>query len=354
MTFNRSFILVASLIALTACGGGDSAPTPVQVAVPDPDPVVVDPAAGDESLADNCTNVVIAGGIAYAACGGEIEVAQLDPISRELFFNAADDITIDADAGLLFTQSGTQLTTFDLADPMVPTVISTNNTNFASFSGLSAVNGVLVVSGGAGGSNTQVYTYTDASQPIALASGNIPAIDNTTGNPDVHLSATADGVNAFYSQDIGAVANFAIQIAQINTSGQVQNISQDIVLTPGAFNFSAIFAPANFPVESEFLNDRLYVAHFAAQGIEVIDLTNNMRLPVIALPYEPTNIATDGEMLFVVGAAHNAVDIIDPQTLSVVGSLTPPTPFGQPVGVAASATHVAVADRQNGLVIIER
>lgn len=358
MRFNCPLLFIGSLIALTACGGGgdDPASNLVAAPVPAPDPIP-DPIVGDdESLASNgCTNVVIAEGIAYAACGAEIEVAQLDTLERALFFNAADDITIDAGAGLLFTQAGALLTTFGLSDPFAPDVLSSNNTNFSAFSGLSAANGILVISGGAGNSDTQVYTYSDTSEPISLATDGIPAIDNTTGNPDVHVTASSDGITAFYSQDIGAVANFAIQIADINSSGQAVNVSQDIVLTPGGFNFSTVFVPANFPVESEFLNDRLYIAHFAAQGVEVIDLANNNTLlPVIPLTYEPTNIATDGEMLFVVGVSHDTVDMIDPATSSVVASFTPSTPFGQPVGVAASATHIAVADRVNGLVIIAR
>ena len=355
MRFNCSLLLICSFIALTACGGGgDSAPTPAPAPVV-ADPVADDPVVASESLADNCTNVVIANGVAYAACGPEMEVAQLDTLERALFFNAADDITIDANAGLLFTQSDTQLTTFGLDDPLAPNLLSTDNTNFATLSGLSAANGVLVISGGAFGSNTQIYTYSDASAAISLATDGFPAIDNTTGNPDVHVTATPDGIDAFYSQDIGAVANWAIQIAEINTLGQVQSVAPDVVLTPGAFNLSSIFLPANVPVESEFLNDRLYIAHFAAQGVEVIDLANNNTLlPVIPLTYEPTNIATDGEMLFVVGVSHDTVDMIDPATSSVVTSFTPSTPFGQPVGVAASATHIAVADRVNGLVIIAR
>ena len=312
----------------------------------------------DVSLASNgCSNVVIAAGFAYAACGEEIEVAELDDLERDIVFGvSADDITVDADAGLLFTQSGNLLTTYDLNDPMAPEVLDTLSTNFSAFSGISAANGLLVISGGAGGSNTEVYSYTDADESILLFASGIPEIDDTTGNPDVHLAPAPGGANAYYSQDIGQVANWAIQIAEINSSsGQVLSVSEDIVLTPGAFSFNPAFSPANFPVESEFLDGRLYVAHFAAQGIEVIDLADgNALLPVIDLPFEPTNIATDGELLFVVGLENDTVEVIDPETFAVIDSLEPSISFSQPVGVAASATHIAVADRENGLVIIAR
>ena len=355
MDTNRFLLSVCIMIALVGCGGvADEAIDTFESESPD----TTQDDSADVSLASNgCSNVVISAGVAYAACGEEIEVAQLDTLDREIFFSSsADDITIDAQAGLMFTQSGNLLTVFDLVDPLAPNVLSTTTTNFAAFSGISAANGLLVVSGGAGGSNTEVYLYSDASEPISIATFGIPAIDNTTGNPDVHLSPTAAGATAFYSQDIGAVANFAIQIAELNAaSGAVLSVSEDIVLTPGAFSFNSAFAPANFPVESEFLDDRLYVAHFAAEGIEVIDLVNgNELLPTIELGYEPTNIATDGEMLFVVGLENDTVDVIDPATSSVVDSLVPAIPFSQPIGVAASATHVAVADRENGLVIIAR
>lgn len=364
MDIQRALLSLFLLIVIASCGSSDAIEEALDDAVDDiedelPDnPFNDDDDSADVSLASNgCSNVMIAKGFAYAACGDEIEVVELDTLERNLLSGvSADDITVDAEAGLLFTQSGNLLTTYDLSNPLAPEVLFTDSTNFSAFSGISAANGVLVVSGGAGSSDTQVYSYTDASESIVLFANGIPEIDNTTGNPDVHLAPAPGGANAFYSQDIGAVANWAIQIAEINSSsGQVLSISDDIVLTPGQFVGNPAFAPANFPVESEFLNDRLYVAHFAAQGIEVIDLADdNALLPVIDLPFEPTNITTDGEMLFVVGLENDSVEVIDPATSSVVESLTASEPLGQPTGVAASATHIAIADQENGLVIIAR
>jgi hypothetical protein len=355
------------LAFLSACGGGSGDAEEPQVNPPAENGGTPPPPPGNDngngetptesgSLASNgCLNVVIVNGYAYAACGSEIEVAELATLERSLINVSANDITFDADEQLLFTQAGNVLTALDISNPAQPNVLGTAGTNFAAFSGVSAANGVLVVSGGAGGSNTQVYTYTNSDNPITLATNGITLVDNTTGNPDVTLTATAEGVTAFYSQDIGNVANWAIQIAQLDSNGNVLSVEDDVVLTPGAFNFNQALTPANFPVESEFLNDRLYVANFAAQGLEVIDLADgNTLLPRIFLSYEPTNVATDGDQLFVVGVANGTVDVIDPVSSNVMESLEPTGGLVQPVGVAASSTHVVVADRTNGLLIIAR
>lgn len=348
-----SRLLLSAIIAsLAACGGGGGESATPAPAAPPPQPPPDPPE--DASLAtDGCTNVVIVADFAYAACGSQIEVVSFADLSRTLVDVAADDITADTELGLLFTQSQRTLNMLTLADPANPAVVTTATTNLSAFSGVSAANGILVVSGGAGGSNTQVFTYTDVG--LNLTTDGIPAIDSATGNPDVHLTATATGVTAYYSQDIGSVANFAIQPVAINTAGEVTEIGADIVLANASFDFDSAFSPANFPVESEFLDDQLFVAHFAAQGVEVIDTANgNVRLPIIGLPYEPTNIATDGSLLFVVGLSNATVDIIDPDAGAVTGSLSPSLPLSAPVGVAASLTFVAVADRANGLVLISR
>ena len=303
------------------------------------------------SLATNgCQNVVVVNGFAYAACGEEIEVISLTTLERNLLNISGDDITADGDVGLLFALDRNTINVLSLDNPMNPNLLTTLNTNFSAFSGISAANGVLVISAGAGSANTQIFTYTN--NAVILATNGNATIDNVTGNPDVHVTETADGITAFYSQDIGQVANWAIQIADINVNGEIVNIPPFVTLTARQFT-GGPFGPSNFPVESEFLNNRLYVAHFAVQGIEIIDLENNNQLlSPINLPYEPTNIATDGTLLFVVGVTNNTVDVIDPATNTVIDSFQ--ATLTQPTGVAASTTHIAVADRTEGLVIIER
>ncbi len=300
---------------------------------------------------NGCTNVVIANGYAYAACGSEIQIAELATGTRNTISITADDITVDAINGLLFTQSRTSINMLSLNNPISPQLIANNRANFSIFSGLSAANGVLVVSGGAGRSNTRVFNY--SSSNLSLATNGISVVDNRTGAPDVHVTATANGAKAFYSQDLARVSNWGIQIVDFDTSGNILSIPPVVVLTPGRFrgSFGAPFGPANFPVESEFLNNHLYVANFAAQGIESIDLNNNNQVSRIPLRYQPSNISTDGTSLFVLGINRSVIDIINPNN-NQISSLS--TTLQQPTGIAASTTHIAVADQELGLVVINR
>ncbi|WP_299765063.1 hypothetical protein [uncultured Dokdonia sp.] len=303
--------------------------------------------------ADGCTNVVVVNGHAYATCGNTIQIAELATDQRSSVAIAADDITVDPVNELLFIQNGTTIQMLTYTDPLVPEVVATVSANFAIFSGLSAANCVLAVSGGAGGSNTQIFNYSASQGTLELATNGIPIVDNRTGAPDVFVRPVSGGAQGFYSQDLGNVANWGIQIVNFNGAGAVLSTPDVVVLTSGQFQgpFGAPFGPANFPVESEYLNGSLYVANFAAEGVEVIDLDNNNAVSQIPLGYEPTNIGTDGEFLFVVGVTNTEVDVIDPSSSSVVTSLGT---LNQPTGIAANETHVAVADQSLGLVVIPR
>ena len=84
----------------------------------------------------------------------------------------------------------------------------------------------------------------------------------------------------------------------------------------------------------------------------MIDRSANDSLSLIPLGYEPINIATDGNQLFVVSLERSSVDIISPVTETVVETLS--LPLQQPTGIAATATHIAVADRTSGLIIMQR
>jgi len=138
---------------------------------------------------------VIIDEFAYGACDTGIEVVDLNSLERNLVSIPADDISGDSSFGVLFTQSGNTLTQFDLVNPLEPAVITTVNTNFSIFSGISSANGILVVSAGSGGSNTEVYTYD--SNDLALSITGILQVDSQTGNPDVHVAATDSGTGVF-------------------------------------------------------------------------------------------------------------------------------------------------------------
>ncbi len=302
--------------------------------------------------AEGCTNVVIVDGYAYAACDTQIQIAELATGTVTTLAFAADDITADS-RGAIFTQSGATIRMFTLDDPMVPEQVATGTADGGPFSGISAAGCSLVISGGV--LPTRVFRYSFEAPYLELTTNGIPIVDQETGAPDVHVAITGPGeVTAFYSEDIGNVANWAIQPVVFNGAAELQSTPARTVLTQGAFPgpFGAPFGPANFPVESEFLDGRLYVAHFAAQGIEVIDVANggNLLTP-FALPYDPINVGTDGASLFVVGATNDQVDIIDPASGNVIESLGS---LNTPSGVAANETHIAVADQLLGLVIIER
>lgn len=365
-TIYPRLLLLFTVLSLSSCStDGQEIDTPIQ-----PEPNGEDNAPGEiegsgtqgeeaavevdtDSLATiGCQNVVIVDGFAYAACGTGIEIVDLDSFERNFVSLPADDISGDANLGVLFTQSGNTLQQFDLVSPMEPNPIATVNTNFSLFSGISAANGILAVSAGSTNSNTEVYTY-DATS-LSLAISGIPLVDNRTGNPDVHIASTPSGALAFYSQDLGAVANWGIQIVEFDTNGNILDLPDVVVLTPGLFtgSFGVPFGPANFPLESEFLIDRLYSAHFAAAGIQVIDRSASDALSLIPLGYEPTNIATDGNQLFVVGVGRSFVDTVNPITETVVDSIS--LPLQQPIGIAVSTTHIAVADRSAGLIIARR
>ena len=150
------------------------------------------------------------------------------------------------------------------------------------------------------------------------------------------------------------MSNWGIQIIEFDTNANILAQPDVVVLTHGQFtgSFGSPVGPANFPLESEFLVDRLYIAHFAANGIQVIDRSADDSLSLIPLGYKPTNIATDGNQLFVVALERSFVDIISPVTETVIETLI--LPLQQPTGIAASATHIAVADRTSGLIIMQR
>jgi len=258
----------------------------------------------------NCNNVVVINGFAYASCNSQIIIGELETGEFTNINTQVIGIAADAQRNLLFTYSGSVVRMFTLEDPTAPLEVASANAFFSTFTGFSAAGCTLTVSGGT--SNATVFRYSANTLELELTSNGIPAVDNVTGTPNVHVAQTGPSeVTAFYSQDIGAVANWAIQRAIFNGSAELQSTPQRTVLTPLPFtgNFGPPFAPSNFGVESEYLDGRLYVAHFAVPGIEIIDVETGNLLAPIDLPYEPINIGTDGTSLFVVGPDNDTVDI---------------------------------------------
>lgn len=305
-----------------------------------------------ENGGGNCNHVVIINGYAYASCNSQLMIRNLNTGASNSLNMSIIDVAADEERSLLFTYNGNTIRMFSLENPMVPEQEDTASANFSIFTGFSAAGCTLAVSGGT--SNTTVFRYGVDPFELELTASGIPAVDNVTGTPNVHVAHTGPNeVTAFYSQDIGAVANWAIQPAIFNGAAELQSTPQETVLTPLQFtgSFSAPFAPSNFGVESEYLNGRLYVAHFAVPGLEVINVDSGNLLSPINLSFEPINVATDGNLLFVVGPDHSTVDVVDPNSGAVIETLGS---FQTPTGVAATATHIAVADQNLGLIILNR
>jgi len=81
-------------------------------------------------------------------------------------------------------------------------------------------------------------------------------------------------------------------ISSFNVPAHAMRLASD-ELTPEVFNFDLGLGAATFQVEVEYLDSRLYVAYFAAQGVAVIDASDDKcLLPIVLLPYEPKSITT--------------------------------------------------------------
>lgn len=333
--FLPSFFFLATLVA---CSSNDEV-------------VIDDTPINTIASAESCSNVVIVNGHAYGACGDQLEVISLKDNKRNVLQIPADDISVDASTNTLFIQARNSISALNVTNPLAPNVLATNSTRFGLFSGIGAANGVVVTSGGTRGQNTQVFRFNDNS--FRLTANGIDAVDNVTGNPDVHVTETLNGARAFYSQDLGSVANWGIQIVDFNNKGAVVSTEEVVVLTSQRFSggFTTI-SPANFPVESEFLNNKLYVAHFAANGIEVVDFNNNTSLSTIDLGYQPVHITTDGVQLFAIGLTSKVVSVLNPNTEQVT-SLNVDA-IEQARGIAASNDYIVIADRAKGLIVVNR
>ncbi len=342
----RSFFSFYTLIScfaigmlVTSCSTNDDTPVAEDTIVI---PVVT---------SDSCSNVIIVNGYAYGACDTQLEIVSLSSGERNTVPVPSDDIAFDASNQTLFVQSGNTVEALSITDPFTPTVIASAGTNFGTFSGIGAANGVVVVSGGNRSSNTQVYNFNN--NTFNLTADGIALVDSVRGNPDVHVIPTTNGARAFYSQDLSAVTNWGIQIVDFNTNGMVQSTEDVVVLNSQQFTGGfAPVSPANFPVESEFLNNRLYVAHFAVNGLEVIDFNAANTTSVIDLGYQPVHITTDGTLLFTIGITSDIISILNPVTNTIERRVV--NDIEQARGIAVSSNYIVIADRSRGLIVLDR
>lgn len=332
----RILLLVSSLFMIVACNE----------ATPPNTEVDRDGNSSNGSSTISCENVALQGSFAFGACNNVIRIVNLNSSEIFDFSVAANDIAIDTVANIALALSGRNLTLLDISSPFTPIILDTATVNFSFFSGVAAANGIAVVSGGAGGSNVQIFNY--QSRTLNLVRSGISTVDSNTGTPDVSVVATAGGIEAFFSQDLGSVRNWGINHFSITASGNASQINSTYRLTSGSVPLS--FASSSFPVESEFLNNNLYIANYATRGIEVVSLASGFVQTPISLGYNPTNVATDGRDLFVVSSVSGRAQRVDPTNLNI---LELNLVVSRPSGVAANNNFIVIADLDNGIVFGE-
>ena len=307
-------------------------------------------AAGDiEILSTSGTNnVAIAGNFAYAAAGAQgIVIVDLENrLVVSVVSNAGrvDDVSIDGDLLFVMNGSGGSLSVLSIANPTQPTVVSGPvAVNVSPFSGVSAANGRVVVSGGTGLLSSREYT------PAGALIGPVLTIDLGIGQPDALLSD--DGATAFVSTDFsGLIDGQGFGMTVVDVSNPSLNVTDQIGIAGAGFSVGAD-GPANFPIESAFQGDTLFVA--SGDGVSVFDvsdLNSVQTLAVIPLSTNPINVDVLNDTLYVVGNSPGTLTTIDVSDLSSPVIETTALAVGSgPLGVAASSSHVVIADEFLGV-----
>ena len=300
-------------------------------------------------------NIVATEPFAFAAAGSQgivvVDLATLtiaNVVSPPAGTGTIDDLCLDG--GLLFTLDGAgagALSVFSIANPAEPTLVSGPvGAAVGPFAGVSASNGRVVVSGGT--SLLSVRSYDDDGNLF----GAVSSIDLGIGQPDVLVSD--DGSTAYVSTDFAGLVNGqSFGITVIDISGIPTTVLDQIGI-PGAGFSPGTSGPANFPIESALQGDVLFVA--AGNGVSVIDVSNPASVQTITqipLSTNPVNIDVFDDTLYVVGnSPSSTLTTIDISNLSspVVETVVLPG-NGSPLGVAATSTHVVVADDDLGVLV---
>lgn len=302
-------------------------------------------------------NVAIADGFAYAATGttGVVIVdlstsAVAGTVTPPATTDSIDDVSADGD--LLFTldASGSgAVAVYSIENPQQPVLVSGPvSVDVSPFAGVSAASNRVIVSGGTGLLNVIAY------QEDGTLSGVATSIDLGIGQPDVLIAD--DGQTAYVSTDFAGLVNgqsFGITVIDIsNTPGNISIIDQIGIVGAG---FSAGFSfPANFPIESAIEGDTLFVA--SGDGLAVFDVSNPasvQSITQIALSTNPVNVDVVGDTVYVVGnTPAPTLTVIDVSDLNspVVETVNLPA-GGNPLSVAATSSHVVVADSELGVLV---
>ncbi len=302
-------------------------------------------------------NVAIVDDFAFAAAGNQgllvvdLESLQVTSgIAPPGSSNAIDDVAVAAD--LLFAIDGSRpgsLSVFSIEDPTSPTLVSGPvSIDVGPFTGVSAANGQVVVSGGTG--QLSVLNYDEN----GVLGTSISRIDLGVGQPDVLIAD--DGQTAFVSTDFAGLVDsesFGVTLIDVPTAPSSISILDRAGIDGAGFS-PGVAGPANFPIESAQLGERLFVA--SGRGISVFDVSNSEQLsPVteILLDTNPVNVDAVGNQLFVVGNSPSpTLTVIDIADLNSPTVETVDLPFNsEPLGVAAVDEHIVVADANLGVLV---
>ena len=256
-----------------------------------------------------------------------------------------DDIAIDGT--LMFVLDAVapgQLAVFSLADPLHPQLVSTPQSSpVGPFSGISAANGIAMVSGGT--SELTVWNYDATGQlrgPVATA-------DLGRGQPDILVSQAG---LAFVSTHYWG-PYFGLEVVRYDSTSH--SILRFGALKLDGAGFTAGGAkPASFPIQVAMMgSDSLLIAY--AKGVAVVQVSDSSAPRVLRTYRVGKAVSVDvrGTMaaVTVVGRKPAVVLLDFSRPVPLIRRIELP-PGTNPGGVVFTASRVAVAARERGVLLL--
>jgi hypothetical protein len=303
------------------------------------------------------SNVVVAGGLAYAALAGDgigvfrvPEGALVRRVPPAAGMESVDDLALSD--GLLFAldaDDAGHLAVFSLARPEEPALATPPiDVAVGPFSGVSAARGRVIVSGGT--SELSAFRYG--------ADGRIDpdrsTIDLGRGQPDVLVAA--DGEHAFVSTHFSLLGDtFGLTTLALGPASAPVRALATLELDGAGFSAGGR-RPANFPLEAALAGDRLLVAF--GGGLAVIDVTDPSapRLSnVVPLELAAVSVDARGSLAAVVGSSPSpALVLLDLGVTDgprVIARSALPA-GSQPTGVALGEGFATVAAQQRAVTVV--
>jgi hypothetical protein len=274
------------------------------------------------------------------------ELALLAPATGT---ESVDDVSVDGT--LLFVLDATppgHVAVYSLSEPGRPRLVSgPYDVAVGPFSGVSARGGLAVVSGGT--SSLSAWRY-DAAGTLT---GPTATTDLGRGQPDVLVAP--DGSHAYVSTHYWG-PYFGLDVLRYDSASRALTLLAELRLEGAGFTEGGA-KPANFPIDAEWLGrDTVLVAH--ARGVAVVS-TKQPGTPgiaqVISVGGRAVNIDVRERMavISVAGPTPSLVllDFSAPSARVIRRIELPRGTF--PTGVAFTATRVAVAARERGVLLFD-